>query len=213
MTVKNTLFDPQDTKTQALLLAKHLPMGKLWQAAFDGNRVMGKLIQGLAIEFFRLEVIYQTLYREMDINQTTELIAEWEESVGIPDECFGIDVTIEERRIQVREKFSNFGGVQLAEDFVRVGAVFGFELTVTSGKAGSPTPIEFPITFPLGFSVSSKEAKHTMYVNINNDLSGSDVFPLTFPIPFASGAQTFLQCIFDFLAAANVKVIITTEGS
>ena len=206
--VKNTLFDPQDTDTQALLLAKHLPQGRTWLAAFNGDKVMGKLIRGLAIEFYRLEVLYQNLYREMDINQTTDLIVEWERSVGIPDECFSIDVTIEERRIQAREKLSNFGGVQLAEDFVRVGAVFGFDLTVLPGEQ----VLTFPLTFPIIFSSGSKESKHTIFIQINNDLSGPETFPLTFPIPFASGAREFLQCIFEVLAAANVQVLVFTEG-
>lgn len=206
--VKNTLFDPHTIEENAYLLASHFPLGKLWLNAFNPNSAFGKLVLGLAKEFQRFEVLVSKFYKEMDINQTDEMLPEWEESVGLPDDCFSTDVPLATRRLQVREKFSNFGGVQLAEDFVRVGAVFGFDLTVIPYTSIAA----FPLAFPINFVATSKEVKHTIFVVINGDLSGGDIFPLPFPIPFSSGGRNFLQCIFETLAPASVNVIIKTEA-
>ena len=206
--VKNTLFNPHTVEENAFLLASHNPPGRLWSNAFKPDTIIGKLFLGLAVEFYRFEVLVNKFYGEMDINQANELLIEWEKSVGLPDDCFNTTVTIEERREQVLQKFSNFGGVQKAEDFVRVGAVFGFDLTVTSYTLLAA----FPLPFPIIFVGSSREVKHTIFVVINGDLSGGDFFPLPFPIPFSSGGRNFLQCIFNTLAPANVNVIIKTEG-
>lgn len=206
--VKNTLFNPHTVDDNAFLLARHLPQGRLWANAFNPESFFGKLILGLAVEFYRFEVLVNKFYGEMDINQANEMLIEWEKSVGLPDNCFDTTVSIEDRREQVRQKFSNFGGVQKAEDFERVGAIFGFDLTVTPYTLSAV----FPLLFPVVFASSSKEAKHTIFVVINGDLSGGDFFPLPFPIPFSSGGRNFLQCIFNTLAPANVNVIIKTEG-
>ena len=47
---------------------------------------------------------------------------------------------------------------------------------------------------------------------LNDDLTTESSFPIPFPIPFSTGGKTFLQCIFDALAPANVKVVIINEG-
>ncbi len=206
--VKHTLFNPHTVEENAYLLASHMPMGKFWSNAFKPDTNFGKLILGLAMEFYRFEVLVKKLYGEMDINQANELLIEWEKSVGLPDECFSTDVPIEQRRLQGIQKFSNFGGVQESEDFVRVAAVFGFDVTVSPLSSLAV----FPLSFPIWFAGSPKEARHTILVIMNGDLSGEDLFPLPFPIPFSSGGRNFLQCIFDVLAPANVNVIIKTEG-
>lgn len=204
------LFNPLDIDLQGKMLANHLPVGRVWSSGFDVNSNLGKLIRGLGIEFYRLQLQTQNISTEMDINKTTELIQEWERSVGIPDDCFGINVDIDDRRIQVLQKFSNFGGVQKAEDFVRVALIFGFDIKVTptGGELGM-----FPLSFPIPLFDSARSATHTIFVEILN-YSGSDLeFPLEFPIEFSDGGTSFLKCIFDVLAPANVQVVFVPEGT
>lgn len=197
------LFNPINVDDQAAMLAYHLPIGRIWSAAFDPDSNLGKLIRGLAIEFYRLEVLTQKIATELDINQIDELILEWEKSVGIPDACFSINTDLEARRLQVLQKFSNFGGVQKASDFVRVAAVFGYNVSVTTA---SPDYL-FPLEFPILFFGSVREVTHTLLVAFIDNPSGETFFPLDFPLPFQAGAQAFLQCIFDVLAPANVRIL------
>lgn len=205
---KLNLFDPYSVNEQALLLASHLPIGRVWQKAFSPDSNVGKLIRGLGMEFYRFQVLAQNVSSEMDITETDELLIEWEKSVGLPDSCFTTNVSNAERRKQVEQKFSKFGGVQTAADFIRVGAVFGFTIEVLPGASVGT----FPLSFPMAFFDSAKSATHTIFIVIMGQTSGDGFFPLAFPIPFSSGGTTFLKCIFEKLAPANVNVVLISEG-
>lgn len=176
------LFDPLPQDKQDTMLAHHMPTGDVWKAAFDKNSNLGKFIKGFSIEIYRLQVIIKKIIDELDINITDDLLPDWEQSVGIPDHCFFIGVNKDKRRQQVIQKLSDFGGVQLAADFVRVAAFFDITITVAAGAAVHT--IEITITAATG-----------------------NQFPLPFPIPFETGAEEFLSCIFEDLAPANVDVI------
>ena len=203
------LFDPQSKEQNATMLAKHLPKGRVWSGGFDGATNLGKLILGSGVEFSRLQERTKNIAREMDINETSDLIQEWEKSVGLPDDCFGTNVDIEERKLQVLQKLSKYGGVQKAEDFVRVASVFGFDIRVTAGgPVGS-----FPLEFPLVFFDSARSATHTIFIEILNFVQSDVQFALEFPIQFSSDGTGFLKCIFDVLSPANVQVLFVPEGT
>ena len=212
MTVKLSLFKPAPVNAQAKLLGDHLPNGPAWTAGRLPSTNMGKLVEGLAIEFYRVYVLTEKLFNEMDITQADELLGEWERSVGLPDECFSTDVTLEQRRIQVEQKFANFGGVQKVEDFIRVAAVFGFNIEKVLIPTGSS--VTFPLSFPIQYFDSTSVSEHTLVFKILGDFSvDPDLFPLPFPLPFLINVRGFLQCLFEQLAPANVNVIIRTEGT
>lgn len=191
-----------------MLLAHHLPIGRAWQKAFKPDSNIGMLVRGLAVEFYRLQILAQRVQINMDINRADELLKEWEKSVGLPDSCFSTDTSIERRRLQVLMKFSKFGGVQTKEDFIRVAAVFGYDIDIYAGLAVGG----FPLQFPIVFFDSTTSASHTIFIVIKGTLSGDYFFPLPFPIPFSSGGSTFLECIFSKLAPANCSVVVINEG-
>lgn len=197
------LFNPGTEEQHAFMLAKHLPSGRFWASAFDSIKDIGKLIQGLAISFHRLSVLIKQIETEMDINQTTDLVTEWEKSVSIPNDCFSINETIERRRLQIRELFSNYGGVQKAEDLVRVAAVFGIEITITPGKALHA----FPLVFPILFIGDDQETGHTIVIEFVGESVIADTFPLTFPVVFGNTEQEFLICLFETIIPANVQLM------
>lgn len=211
---KINLFDPYSVDENKLLLASHLPIGRVWQKGFSPDSNVGKFLHGLAAEFYRFQVLCSDIVKEMDINTANDLLIEWERSVGIPDNCFlrqGYK-TIEERRFEVEQKFSKFGGVQTADDFVRVAAAFGITVEVYYGAIGGG--LGFPWTFPTIFTslyADYTEASHTIIVLITGTYTTSDTFALPFPIPFSTGPVSFLQCIFRKLAPANVEVVVIYE--
>ncbi len=203
-----SIFNPISKEKQAFLLASHLPEGKAWNKAFVYDDDFGNLFFGLAIEFYRFQVLEQKLFNEMDINLADELLLEWEQSVGIPDTCFSVTVSETQRRLQVEQKFGKYGGVQTKEDFIRVAAIFGFEIDIELRK----TEGQFALEFPAVFFSSQKAAIYTMFIEIISDEDITTDFPLIFPIPFSTGGREFLSCIFDKLAPANVNVVIINEG-
>lgn len=204
------LFDPYTTDENHLLLAQHLPVGKLWSCGFSPDSNLGKYLLGLSVEFYRFHVLCNEFAKEMDIRQADKLLIEWEKSVGLPDSCFQTEgfKTIAERRIQVEQKLSKFGGVQTAADFERVAAAFGITASVFYGAAGGG--VGFPITFPVIFTsyADYKEESHTIIVVITGTYVTDETFALPFPIPFSTGPIQFLKCILTKLAPANVNVLV-----
>jgi hypothetical protein len=192
------IFDPISIIDHHKLLASHNPQGKFWELTFDPDDDFGKLFLGLAYEFYRFQVLEKKLYDEMDINQTNELLVDWEKSVGIPDTVFFTTVSLNSRKLQVLQKFSKFGGVQKNEDFVRVAQIFGISVFVQSGNEE-------------GTIVDTKTRAHTIFVDILVSTLDGEFFPLPFPVPFGYGVVTFVQTLFDKLAPANVQVIVSNK--
>lgn len=198
------LFNPGSLSNQHRTLASHFPIGRLWTNIYNTSDDIGKFVIAMAVEHYRFQILCSEVYKDFDIRQTVQFIEDWEKSVGIPDELFSTDVPIERRRLQAEQKFTNFGGVQRDEDFVRVASLFGYSIRRVSTSASGFFPLEFPIIF----SESRKSASHTMTYRLINDTSSGLEFPLAFPLEFASGGQTLLNNIFETLAPANVQVII-----
>ena len=182
------LFTPLNLRRQARMLANHMPIGRVWSSVFEEDTNLGKLVKGLSVEFYRLQLQTENISNEFNLNKVNELIAEWEKSVGIPDTCFSSNNSLEIRRKQVLAKFSNYSGVQTDADFIRVAALFGYVIEIEH-----PGPA------------------NTMTVKIISYPDSEVGFPLEFPIPFTSGGTSLLQCIFNSLAPATDEVVFVPE--
>lgn len=197
-------FTPTQAIDQGFKLARYLPNGKAWEAKNDNQKNLHALLLGWGAELYRLEATIQLLSNDFDINQTQELIREWETSVGIPDECFEIDdtVSLETRRLNILNKFNGLA-IQTAESFEDLAALYGFDVTVTAGFDAA----FFPYTFPFIFFASDKEARFTIIVNSLEDIISS--FPYTFPFEFVGESLDLLKCLFSKIKPANCIIIYT----
>lgn len=101
--VLKTIFNAQSLEDAALTLSQHMPTGRAWAVGVEDSNI-NRLITSLAKNFQTVEELIEELAREFDINQTFDLIEEWEESVGLPDNCLVTTGPIEERRSQVLQR-------------------------------------------------------------------------------------------------------------
>ena len=163
---------------------------------------MGKLIFALGLEFYRMEVLLGNMLTEMDVNQTSELLLEWEASVGIPDPCFGRFDDTQARRDAVLNKLSNYAGVQTLEDFERILTIFG----VTGMVRGALESAVFPMEFPIRFFDTKVVATHTIIVDLARR---RETFPFSdrFPIPFTRQINSVIICVLRTLRPANVQIL------
>jgi hypothetical protein len=97
-------------------MADSLPEGKAWGSKnIDGSNTR-KLINSLAVAHNRAQQQIELLAGEFNINNTVELLSDWETSVGEPDSCFdGVLGTLAQRRETVIEKLRKTPIVNLAE--------------------------------------------------------------------------------------------------
>lgn len=193
---------PNTEETHGILLGKHMPDGRAWANKRNPASNMGKMVFALSVEFFRMELLLDNILTEMDVRQTSDLLLEWEESVGIPDPCFGVFETLEERRQAVINKLSNYAGVQTLADFQRVIDLFGVTGTIVNGNSVGV----FPLRFPIRFFTNRSDAVHTLIVDL---AQRRETFPFSefFPIPFTSVINDVIICVLNTLKPANVRLL------
>lgn len=123
----------------AAMLRKLLPRGAIWTASPESN--LARLLAAFGAELARLEGDAQRLLRELDPQQTLEALEDWEEELGLPDECF-LAETIEARREAIVRKLQR-GGFMNASFYVELARSHGYESAVVEEphpfRAGSLT--------------------------------------------------------------------------
>lgn len=187
-------------QTQAL--ANVLPNGRAWASKNKPYTVLRKFLSGLAVEYWRLENEVESLIRNMNPENADELISDWEESFGIPDGIFTITDDLAKRQRNVMIKKNDLH-VQTNPDFVKLAALFGYEVFINNGTASGI----FPLKFPILFTSSKKKAKNTLICKFTNR-KRPPLFPLKFPIQFSSNADIgIVEKLFQMLKPATANLI------
>lgn len=105
------------------------PRGYAWMQAL--NSVWAKMFMALAEEFRRIEErAYDLLTDEADPRNTTELLPEWEQAYGLPDECSPAGSTVSERQAALVARIVATGGQSISY-FTEVAEALGFTITIT----------------------------------------------------------------------------------
>jgi len=110
----------------------YLPSGDSFKAAKDESSNLRRMLLGFAEEFFRMETEIAAFVNEWFPDTTETLITNWESAVGIPDSCFPIGATLQERRNNVILKLSSLG-IQTSSDFEIFAERIGQDIKVRSG--------------------------------------------------------------------------------
>lgn len=181
-------------------LARYLPGGCLFASKGVDNSTFRKLLRGMSGELFRINGLIKEYCEQTLPDETVKFIEEWESALGIPDECFLGTGTLDERRLDILVKLAS-SGIQTAQDFIDLAALFGIVITIQNGTVSGV----FPMVFPIAFFSSSKDARFTIVV-IFSVVAGEE-FPYTFPLPFGNNEIVILECLFDNLKPANCDVI------
>ncbi len=197
---KHSIVDNSDS------LAFYLPGGNVFANARILETNIRKFFDGLSQELRRSECLIEDLVREYFPDTTESFIDEWESSVGIPDDCFDVASSLEERVSNVIIKLASLN-VQTRQDFIDLALLFGFDVVI---KGGTSFFGGFTYTFPINFPTSPRGDRHTMFV-IFQPGTLEEIFPYTFPLKFGTGRQSTMECWFNKLVPANVKVIFQTS--
>lgn len=195
-----TLFKRRSLEDYTDSLAAYMPGGELFASKSIQDSNFRKLLRGMAGELFRANGLLREYSPGIIPDLTTKFIEEWESALGIPGSCFKGTGTIDERRRDILVKLAALG-VQTAQDFIDLAALFGYVARVNSGIE----EIEFPLMFPVLMFLTEAEARFTIVVEFAG--VGVSRFPYTYPIPFGDGTLGLLECIFNRLRPANCNLI------
>lgn len=199
------IIKPKSAGEHQQLMASFMPNGRPFLAKSLSQTTLYKLIYGLAVECARVEGVITDIETNHDIRETTLLIDEWEKALGIPDDCFTNTVDLPIRRKQVIAKLASMG-VQTAQDFIDLAAVFGYTIQVEAIADYALFP--FYTMFPIEIWSDPMTARFTFRIRFI-DTSPACIFPFTtlFPICFSSNIFNIVTCLFDKLKPANTDLI------
>lgn len=106
-----------------------LPRGRVWPR--DADATQTRLLQGLVQIYDTNTARALQLLADAFPSLSVELLAEWEQTLGLPDPCAGASPTLQQRRAQVVARLVDAGG-QSAAYFKSLAADLGYDVTVTS---------------------------------------------------------------------------------
>ncbi len=185
---------------QTDILGQYLPDGKVFLKKFDDTSNIRKVLLGLGAVWLQERQLINELFDEYNPETTTKFIEEWEETVGIPDDCFGNTGTDEERRTNILLKLSGINATT-ATQFEAVALILGFTVTIESGVDHNTLPLTLPFIL-----LSDEEAPYVIIVTLDASLEPEGL-PLTLPFILTDQFPLLLECLFNKLKPSNTKII------
>lgn len=187
-------------------MADSLPTGRAWGRRNESDSNVRKLINALAIAHNRVQQQIELLDDEFRIDQTYELLTDWETSVGIPGECLGTAETLAQRRQAIIDRLGKTPIVTLDQMQAYVDALFpGIGVELVPGYEYYSFEYDFEVSF-LG-DVSEK------WILVAKIPLSEAQFEYEFEIEFEGGVDTTqLECLLNKINPAPVYVIIEYVG-
>ena len=174
-----------------------MPTGRVWPASPDA--IQSQALAGFAPSFERSSDAAGGLLVDSFPATATNLLPEWEETLGLPDPCAGEAPTLQTRRQQVVAKLTALGG-QSATYFIGLAATLGYTITIVNRCArryrgtmgglygGDPWSYTWEVHSPLT-SLSRRTYGQSAYGE-----------------PYATWQNTVLECVINEYAPAHTLV-------
>lgn len=125
---------PATDSGYARQLKQLLPQGALWN--LEPSSWISKVILAMSAEFAHIENRGRKLITESDPRTADETLEEWESFLSLPDERVTsvVDLTDDERRVAITQKYTSQGG-QSDSFFIELAAACGYTVTVSNYNA------------------------------------------------------------------------------
>nr|WP_194299968.1 putative phage tail protein [Acetobacter musti] len=192
-------FSVADFKKALLSL---LPRGRIWSREPDG--LPAQLMEVWAPTYVRQSARAANLIVDAFPATTTELLTEWQETLGLPDPCAGDNPTLAQQRSQIVSRLTDTGGCS-EPYFISLAAALGYTITITQF-----TRSRFGRTF--GTTFGGDAWSYAWQVNMPEFTISHLTFGDQFGKAFASWGDTVLQCEFERLKPAHTVLIFNYES-
>ena len=193
------MLEIRTKEQQANILAQYLRDDVLHQAKNKDGSTLRKILIGLASGWLDFRDKINEVANEYNPKNTTALIEDWEEFVGIPDSCIQVASTIEQRRLNILLKIVGINATT-EKQFKNIASILGYSIEVSNGVSTST----FPLTLPF-LLINEASAPFTIVITlpISAQISG---FPLTLPFTLSEPEPVILNCLFNKLKPANTQL-------
>lgn len=193
-------IEKRTQQEQARILANYLRSDKLHDAKNNKDSILFKILMGLAVGWTDFRDNSQLIVDNYNIYNSLQLLEEWEQAVGIPDDVFNIANDVETRKRNILLKISG-SKAETSLQFENIGKILGFDIKCETGYQYCRFPLRFPIIF------TKKENLPFLIVITIDKKYQPKTFPFTFPIEFKSDIAIILKLFFDKIKPANTKLI------
>lgn len=201
----NIFKAPLSTSQQ---MADCLPEGDAWALKNEDDSNLRKLINSLSVAHNLVQQQIELLDYEFRIGQTFDLLEDWEESCGIPDECLGVSTLIADRRAAVIERIRKQPIVTLSQMQAYVDSLFpGMGITLYPG-------VDYAEDFEYEFEIPFYGEAYWRFILVATvPLPPTDGFEFEFELFFEGTPDTSeLECLLNQINPTNVYVLIVYEG-
>lgn len=123
------LIIPKTVEEYRDLLLRLTPTGFAWPGIV-GVSGLGAVFQGVGDELARISARVVDMLNESDPRSAFETLEEWEESMGIPNECESVPATVPERRELIQSRLIALGGMSI-QWYIDFAATLGYEIEIT----------------------------------------------------------------------------------
>ena len=154
------------------------------------KKIIGKILMAFAIELEAFEDRVTALRREAIPGLSREMLREWEEDLGLPDECSPLAQTIEERAQVTHAKYTgnyygqstqffidyaaSLGATITIKEFTGIGSAFRVDVNRVDRMPGTEPPSERSYGSRL-WSIGSKFKWVVTILDVSGDVSEEQI--------------------------------------
>lgn len=178
-----------------------LPRGRVWSRENTG--IQHGLIEGLAKSFHQMDKDAVQLLIEAFPSTTTDLLDEWNETVGIPDPCFGAPESIEQNRQYIVAKLIADGG-QTVNYYKSIAASLGLNIKIREFSGSTPGT-----GAPSGYITHFDHWAHTWQVRL--DVNSPSILGFSGDLEAITQSQVYqaLSCLLARYKPAHTQFYIS----
>jgi len=189
---------PGKVKTTEFLNS-HLPEGRVWGKKNAASSNMYRLNRSLSAGYEKLREQIEHHTFEMYVPQSTDLLPDFEESVGLPDECETGSLSLDERRNKVINKLRRIAIITLEEMQEYVDSRFSdLEIELIPGEIFYGYAGRYP--FPYWGAASTR---FVIVVKLYNTTENG--YPYQYPFAYRAGSNIEkIKCVLHKIIPANV---------
>lgn len=199
------LLKEKTQEQQADILGRYLPNDKLLVGKYLADNPLRRILLGLATVWLDQRDLINLVFDEWNPQTTSIFLEEWEDTLGIPDDCFDVADTTEERRKNILLKLTGIN-TTTAEQFEALATILGVTANVKSGFEESVIPQTIPFII-----LDDDEVGYTIVAELDSEPSPATI-PQIIPFIIQENITTILECLFNKLKPANTQMIVKFLG-